>query len=227
MIKGRRTNAKCVPFGEVVFLNIPKTKYSVGDFQDRWQQGIWVGYVMRAGEHIVATRTGTFTVSTVMRRSEGKQWSKELLKEIIGSLGEPVPGSGYRKLQAFAKKFEDAKPDAFQFMPATPQEQQVRAAFIYKKDILHHGAIPGCIGCRASATGQYRAKHNQECRQIFEKMFMECDAGRRRMAIASRRIDEAVVRASGMPAEQPDEPESKRQKDEGPVSLGGGERHGS
>ena len=35
-MKGRRTTAKLVPFGEVVLFKIPKTNPDIGDFQDRW-----------------------------------------------------------------------------------------------------------------------------------------------------------------------------------------------
>ena len=160
LIKGRRTTAKLVPFGEIVLMKIPKTQHGVGDFQDRWQQGILVGYVMRTGEHVVSTRNGTFTVSRVMRRSEGKQWSSALLKEITDSPGEPVPGTVSRRLQAFAKKFENAKPDATTFMPTPTTEQQVRPTYIYKKDIEQHGATSGCAGCKATLSGRYRAPHS-------------------------------------------------------------------
>ena len=46
IIKGKRTTAKLVPFGEVVFMKIPKTQYAAGDVQDRLQQGVRVAYVM-------------------------------------------------------------------------------------------------------------------------------------------------------------------------------------
>ena len=223
LIKGRRTTAKLIPFGEVVLLKIPKTQHALGDFQDRWQQGVWVGFMMRSGEHVVATRTGTFTVSTVMRRAEGKQWSSELLKDIRGSPGEPIPGSGSRKLQAFAKKFEDAKPDERVFMPVPEVEQQVRAAYIYKDDIELHGPTPKCAGCRATLTGKYRAPHTQECRDRFEALLKATESGRRRVARASQRMTEATVKASGMrPDQGPDEPDPKRSKGEESDSPGGG-----
>ena len=183
---------------------------------------------MRTGEHIVATRTGTFTVSTVMQRSEGRQWSKELLKDVKGSPAEPVPGTGSRKLQAFVKKFEDEKQDEKVFMPAPMVEQQVRAAYIYKKDIIEFGATRGCPGCCAAiGNRQFRATHTLECRERFEKMFMESEAGRKRVQTAAQRMNDAVVRASGMrPDQDPDEPAPKRSRDatadEATVPSGGG-----
>ena len=67
LMKGRRTNAKLVPFGESVLFKIPKTDHRVGKFEDRWEAGCWVGFLTRTGEHLVATGKGAFKVSTVMR----------------------------------------------------------------------------------------------------------------------------------------------------------------
>ena len=105
MMKGRRSNAKLVPFGEVVLFKIPKTQHKVGDFEDRWERGVWLGFIMRSGEHLVGTSRGVFRASTVMRRSSDKRWSKQLLKEICGSPANPVPGTPGRRIPAFAKKF--------------------------------------------------------------------------------------------------------------------------
>ena len=58
-----------------------------------------------------------------------------MVKGIAGSPTDPVPGSASRRIPAFAKTFEDASPDKAVFLPATAQEQQVRAAYIYKADI--------------------------------------------------------------------------------------------
>ena len=49
MMKGRRSNSKLVPFGETVLFKIPKTEKKIGDFEDRWEQGIWVGFIIRSG----------------------------------------------------------------------------------------------------------------------------------------------------------------------------------
>ena len=47
LMKGGRSNAKVVPFGEAVLFKIPRTRYKVGDFEDRWESGVWVGFIMR------------------------------------------------------------------------------------------------------------------------------------------------------------------------------------
>ena len=54
--KGRRTIAKLMPFANVFLFNLPKTHHRVGKFEDRWDIGVWVGFVMWTGEHLVATK---------------------------------------------------------------------------------------------------------------------------------------------------------------------------
>ena len=102
LMKGRRTNAKMVPFGESVLFKIPKTASRVGGFEDRWESGVWLGFVMRSGEHLVGTSQGVFKVSAIMRRSSDRRWSRELIDGVVGTPEERVPGQGSRRLQAFA-----------------------------------------------------------------------------------------------------------------------------
>ena len=50
LMKGRRSNAKLVEFGEVVHFKIPKTNLMPGKFEDQWDEGLWVGFDMRSCE---------------------------------------------------------------------------------------------------------------------------------------------------------------------------------
>ena len=190
MMKGRRSNAKLVPFGEAVLFKIPKTQRKVGDFEDRWEMGVWVGFMMRSGEHLVGTAKGVFRVSTVMRRTADKRWSAELIKGIAGSPEEPVPGSSQgRRIPAFAKKFEDPAPDKAVYVPIQEPETEVRTAYIYKKDIDEHGPTDKCPGCRAvMGGGRYRARHTDECRKRFESLLSGSETGKKRYEAATERI---------------------------------------
>ena len=85
---------------------------------------MWAGFDFRIGKHIVATPNGAFTVSTVMRRVAGQQWSKDLVKGICGSPSQPIPGMPGHKLQAFAKKFESEMPYRPVFMLAPPAAER-------------------------------------------------------------------------------------------------------
>ena len=230
-MKGRRTNAQLVPFGETVLFKVPKTQHVIGDFEDRWEQGVWVGFVMRSGEHLVSTAKGTFKVGTVMRRAPGKQWSSELVKAVSGTPQNPIPGSASHNIPTFAKKFEDANPDKSVFMPAPIVEQQVRAAYIYAKDVQEHGATDGCPGCRAvTRSARYRATHSAACRQRFEQIFAGTDEGKKRVELARDRMTQAIVdKSEQITAEQnPEASRAKRAREQpaaasGSTGSGGGE----
>ncbi|MBN71658.1 MAG: hypothetical protein CME32_20555 [Gimesia sp.] len=215
MMKGRRGTAKMVPFGETVLFKIPKTGQNPGSFEDRWEQGIWVGFVIRSGEHLVATKNGVFKVSTIMRRTSDKRWSAKLVKEMKGSPEEPIPGTKERRIIAFAKKYEDPNVEKIRFKPMMEAESEVRVAYIYKQDIEEHGATPGCPGCRAVIRGgRYRAKHSEECRTRFEELLSNTDQGKKIIEAAKDRMTKAIVRigedimAEGNEAES----ENKRKK---------------
>ena len=76
MIKGRRSNAQLKEFGESVWFRIPETKQMPGKFEARWEEGIYLGFVIRTGEDLVSTEQGVFRVSTVRRRPVDGRWSK-------------------------------------------------------------------------------------------------------------------------------------------------------
>ena len=104
MMKGRRSSAKIVNFAETVMFKIPKTQSRVGEFEDRWDEGVWVGFLMRSGEHLVATPSGVSKMSTIRRMASDRRWSAHLVRAIVGTPGEPVPGVSNRRIAAFAKR---------------------------------------------------------------------------------------------------------------------------
>ena len=128
-MKGRRSSAKFVNFAETVMFKIPKTQHRVGEFEDRWDEGVWVGFLMRSGEHLVATPTGVFKVSTIRRMASDRRWSAQMVKAIVGSPEEPVPGGSGRRIAAFAKRLLESstKPGETIFVPMPKPEPDVRA----------------------------------------------------------------------------------------------------
>ena len=178
-MKGRRTTAKLVPFGERVLFKIPKTKHMPGDFEDRWEAGIWLGFMMRSGEHLVGLSDGVYKCATVRRVVLEKRWSKELMDSIVGIPMEPVPGKT-RRVTAYAKKAPE--PTATQFQVQAPQEQEVRPFHIYKSDIVEFGKTDGCLGCRAlMGNSNWRAKHSAQCRKRVEEQLSKTETGSKRV----------------------------------------------
>ena len=54
-MKGRRSIEKLAPFAETRLFKIPKTLRKVGDMEDRWELGTWLGSMMRSGEDLVGS----------------------------------------------------------------------------------------------------------------------------------------------------------------------------
>ena len=125
MIKGRRSNAQLKELGENVWFRIPETKTMPGKFESKWEEGIYVGFVIRTGEDLVSTPNGVFRVSTVRRRPPAERWSKQLIDGIVGTPAIPVPGVAGRKLPTYAKKFSAAAGEkkATEFAQPPPAEE--------------------------------------------------------------------------------------------------------
>ena len=75
LIKGRRSNTELVPFGESVLFRIPHGKSKPGKFEEQWEFGVYVGFVIRSGESLVATKDGVFRVTSIRRRPSSERWS--------------------------------------------------------------------------------------------------------------------------------------------------------
>ena len=196
-MKGRRTNSKLLPFAETVLFKIPKTHHRIGSFENRWEIGCWVGVVARSGEQLVATPTGVYKVSTIRRRPPDQRWCPELVKSLVGTPAEPIPGSGERKLTAYAKKRPEkaAGPTTYIPMPDMPDESDIRAAKITQRDVENHGGSERCPGCRAAKIGaKFKAKHTHECRQRFERLLQDDIRGRQRFARAAERRMTGIIK---------------------------------
>ena len=82
MMKGRRTHAKLACFVEIVYFKIPKTKLNPGTFEDRWDEGVWLGLDMRTAEYMIGTSVGVFRVATVRRKPIDARWSVARIRDM-------------------------------------------------------------------------------------------------------------------------------------------------
>ena len=200
LMKGRRSRTPLVPFGEVVMFKIPKTNRRIGSFEDKWEKGVWAGVESRSGEHLVGTAEGIFKVSTIKRRPADQRWSLEMIQSIAGSLQEPTPGSGQRRIQAYARIAPDEAPRSTTYAPAPDiEEPEVRAAQIRQDEVRAHGGTPGCLGCKAIVMGKGRNAHTFECRRRFEELLRQDAKSKLRFdRAAERRMDGITKRAMAM-----------------------------
>ena len=130
-----------------------------------------------------------------------------MLQSIRGSLQEPTPGSGTRRIQAYAKRAADDEQRTVIYAPAPEiEEPEARAAQIKQHEVKLHGGTPGCPGCNAIQTGKGRNHHSFECRQRFERLLRSNSKSKMRFErAAERRLEGITKRAMAM---EPAEPEA-------------------
>ena len=155
---------------------------------------------MRSGEHLVGTEKGIHKVSSVIRRAGDERWSATMMSQLVGSLKEPVPGTGSNRVTAFAKK-KDVKlgeQTAQVYAPVPVVEPTARPAYIYTKDVKEHGPTDSCRACQVTVIkGQCRGyAHTGECRKRFEEIFRQSEGNAERVRRADDRVTEAIVKKS-------------------------------
>ena len=195
-MKGRKTTGMMTNFGETVLFKLPRTNVTIGDFEDRFSEGVWVGLTVRSGEHVIATEHGTFRTGAIMRKSADARWSAEMIRNIRGSPKEPRPGSNSSKLPVFVKHDAGGPRVDRIFVPRADEMPEPRQMYIYKKDVEEHGPTPGCTACASiGKRGHARGyAHSGECRLRFDELVKETAQGRRRFEKAAERLNEAVRR---------------------------------
>ena len=183
VMKGRVSMTELVPFGETVMFKIPKTGASIGSFEDKWDEGIWLGSTIRDGMHLIGTSAGVFKVGTIRRKADGEQWSADNVRNLVGSPSRPDPSTANRRITTFTKaKLDDIDKQPVRFEPpiyANPEPRQLR---IERKDILKYGGSTNCPGCRAIESGKaWRTAHSPECRLRIEALMMADPQDRHRI----------------------------------------------
>ena len=79
---GQQTHRPLVPFGEAVMFKIPKTRQRIGDFEDRFAKGVWLGMTVKSGENIVGTEDGVFRTAGIIRCAPDQRWSSDMSKRL-------------------------------------------------------------------------------------------------------------------------------------------------
>ena len=181
-MKGRRSTGVLTNFGETVLFKVPKTNVDIGDFEDRFAEGIWVGLTVRSGEHVVANEHGTFRTGAIVRKPADVRWSFEEVQSIRGSPKEPRPGSGNSRIPVFVKFDADGPRPDRRFAPRAAQEPEARQMAIYRRDLDEHGPTEGCRACAALVSkGHCRGyAHSGTCRLRLEPMIATSARGRLR-----------------------------------------------
>ena len=179
-------------FGEAIYCRIPKATEAVGKYEDRWIDGVYLGFDMRSGEYLVGSETGVHRTGAERRKPADERWSRELIDKVCGD-----PEDHTKRPATLARKEGDAQPA---IVPPTllvteAPEPQVRAFRITRKDWEEYGSTEGCAGCRALRDGTESRNHSKTCRDRFEELLGDTSAGQERIGKAAKIITEAVARA--------------------------------
>ena len=94
-IKGTRCKMEVVPFGEVVcYKELSDGSNKENKLECKWQEGIWLGHAARTTETIIGTQEGVVKAWAIRRRPEEERWNWEMVNDMRGTPGCPVPGRG-------------------------------------------------------------------------------------------------------------------------------------
>ena len=174
----------------------------MGSFEDRWEEGVWLGRTIRDGMALVGTSAGVYKVGTFKRQPDGEQWSLDLVRSVAGSPQQPDPNTESRRITTFAKKkMEGRQEDKVKFQPPVYATPMPRAPRLSKKDVDRYKPTPGCPACRAIAAGkEWRSAHTAECRTRIEGL-MPNDPDRRHLVgtanLRKDRFCEIVIGGGG------------------------------
>jgi len=171
--KGKPWNKETVEFGELVHFKFSK-KSSRGKLDDRWAEGIFVGYKWRTGEAMIAVANGITKAGTIRRTGEDRRWDPEKIKGICGSpwklSPDVVPGSDPEEPKEEPKvRFMTESEKDHGFTVQEEDEIKPGRARLLKEDYLEHGFTQGCRGCRAIINSERSQTHNESCRMRMEK----------------------------------------------------------
>lgn len=189
--RGREWKVSLPPFGETVeFL---KRGHK---FEQRWQQGIFLGVKDQTTEKIVGNASGVFTVQSIRRKSGEDRYNTELMLSITGVPWDPQASrddSSQAQAQAPAIIAGDQQPLAPDVAEA-PSKKAVRRLYITKRDLEKYGFTAGCPACDASRMNKRSSgvQHLPACRERMER-HLKSEEGNFRVAQHEARADEQVT----------------------------------
>ena len=101
-MKGYKAIMPVCEFGELIHFR-PHDALKQGGYNDRWEDGVWLGFDARSGENVVGTSKGVYRTGAMRRKPPDSQWSKEMLDCIVGTPETPVPGGADGRPPSYAQ----------------------------------------------------------------------------------------------------------------------------
>ena len=150
-LRGKEFRVDVCEFGECVWYMKPG---SVGKdkFDNKWEDGVWLGVVNESGENIIGTSEGCIKVRAVKRKPIEKRWDKDHMGIMRGVPWEVIPGHPERELKSRVL-FERQERDKEEQRMMEEPDEVIRRLYIRKQDLAKYGTTERCPGCRAYLRG--------------------------------------------------------------------------
>ncbi|CAK0820942.1 unnamed protein product [Prorocentrum cordatum] len=190
-----------MPWGEKVHFIEGGSKVKPADEKPKWREGIFVGFVDKSNEYIIATPSGCLRSSSAKRMSKADASDPALFRSCVGTPWKMVPSSLSGASQEDAPlarplTVRPVVPD--RDLPPPPRaggDPLPRRVYIRKEiELKRYGFTEGCLGCQAAQRGEKIARnHSEECRGRIQRA-MEAE-GDTRVAAANERREAVTVPA--------------------------------
>ena len=203
--KGKTMRQPLVDFCEKVMCKPLSNKHDKQNkLDEKFYDGIYLGFIQRNGEYIIGTEEGIDRARTIRRHTPDKQWDPEFVNKIKGVPWD-LKGEAETHIK-MAPEFDDEAIARIESKPA-PIAPQVRRFKIYPRDFKDIGFTPKCLGCNALRNGTPNPGHNEECRQRVMEHLETTATGRDRLEREKHRTYVIISRM----IEQQDKQQQKQQ----------------
>jgi hypothetical protein len=190
--KGKSWDKETLELCELVHYRFSK-KNSRGKLDDRWDEGIFLGYHWRTGEANIGTTDGVIKAGTIRRTGAHRRWDADRVVRICGSPWKPIVSSVAKEKEEPKIRWltEDEKNKGIEVR----EEDLLKPGRVrlLKEDYVEHGFTSGCKGCKSIINQERAQTHSEECRKRMEKKLEESEVGKNRKRKAEEKSNEWIA----------------------------------
>ena len=192
-LKNKSFSQPMLELGESV--HYKKTKYEIGPglfkYDDRWDKGIFLGYRARSNEAFIGTPAGVIRCRTMHRKPPQERWQPQEVQAIRGVPWDMIaPDSPELPAEQQLRPIVDGQQPIVPEALAEGENNKNKRNFkIFKTDLIKHGYTRNCPGCNAAMAGRTpQPAHSSVCRDRYQQILLQDEAGKRRVQSAQERL---------------------------------------
>jgi len=194
--KGKIWDKETLEFGELVHYKFPK-RSSRGKLDDRWAEGIFLGYKWRTGEAMIGLSSGVVKAGSIRRTGENRRWDAARLSLLCGSPWKLMPdGDKDTKGESSKSKVRFMTQEEKEKEMEVREEDEIKPGRVRltKEDYFDHGFTNGCRGCKAIINKERAQAHSESCRTRMETALDSSSSGKERKRKADERSNEWMAK---------------------------------